>query len=56
MKIEWHVNDGDSVEPNQVLCTLSGPSRVLLTGERNAMNFIQTLSAAPPQLHVMQKN
>ncbi|GLO61828.1 nicotinate-nucleotide diphosphorylase [Vibrio sp. MACH09] len=44
VKIEWHVNDGDSVEPNQVLCTLSGPSRVLLTGERNAMNFIQTLS------------
>ncbi|MCQ1057205.1 carboxylating nicotinate-nucleotide diphosphorylase [Photobacterium sp. DNB23_23_1] len=42
--IEWHVADGDTVEPNQTLCTLSGPSRTLLTGERNAMNFIQTLS------------
>lgn len=42
--IEWHVKDGDVVEPNQTLCTLSGPSRILLTGERNAMNFIQTLS------------
>ncbi|MGF1859281.1 carboxylating nicotinate-nucleotide diphosphorylase [Photobacterium profundum] len=42
--IEWHVQDGDTVEPNQTLCTLSGPSRALLTGERNAMNFIQTLS------------
>ncbi|WP_434138573.1 carboxylating nicotinate-nucleotide diphosphorylase [Photobacterium leiognathi] len=42
--IEWHVEDGDIVEPNQILCTLSGPSRILLTGERNAMNFIQTLS------------
>ena len=42
--IDWHVADGDIVKPNQVLCTLSGPSRVLLTGERNAMNFIQTLS------------
>ncbi|KII77522.1 carboxylating nicotinate-nucleotide diphosphorylase [Vibrio renipiscarius] len=42
--IEWHVKDGDTVEPNQVLCTLAGPSRILLTGERNAMNFIQTLS------------
>ncbi|PSV02234.1 nicotinate-nucleotide diphosphorylase [Photobacterium leiognathi subsp. mandapamensis] len=42
--IEWHVEDGDVVEPNQILCTLSGPSRILLTGERNAMNFIQTLS------------
>ncbi|QMV13327.1 carboxylating nicotinate-nucleotide diphosphorylase [Vibrio spartinae] len=42
--IEWHVQDGDRVESNQTLCTLRGPSRVLLTGERNAMNFIQTLS------------
>ncbi|MDV5170872.1 carboxylating nicotinate-nucleotide diphosphorylase [Photobacterium rosenbergii] len=44
VSIEWHVEDGDKVEPNQTLCTLSGPSRILLTGERNAMNFIQTLS------------
>lgn len=42
--VEWHVQDGDKVVPNQVLCTLSGPARILLTGERNAMNFIQTLS------------
>lgn len=42
--IEWHVVDGDTVEPNQTLCTLTGPARILLTGERNAMNFIQTLS------------
>ena len=44
VSIEWHVQDGDRVEPNQTLCTLRGPSRILLTGERNAMNFIQTLS------------
>ncbi|MGF1762294.1 carboxylating nicotinate-nucleotide diphosphorylase [Aliivibrio kagoshimensis] len=42
--IEWLVKDGDTLVPNQTLCTLSGPSRALLTGERNAMNFIQTLS------------
>ncbi|HBH7910041.1 TPA: carboxylating nicotinate-nucleotide diphosphorylase [Vibrio parahaemolyticus] len=42
--IEWYVKDGDKVEPNQTLCTLTGPARDLLTGERNAMNFIQTLS------------
>ncbi|MCA3952846.1 carboxylating nicotinate-nucleotide diphosphorylase [Vibrio vulnificus] len=42
--IKWHVKDGDKVEPNQTLCTLTGPARDLLTGERNAMNFIQTLS------------
>ncbi|WP_341659001.1 carboxylating nicotinate-nucleotide diphosphorylase [Vibrio sp.] len=44
VNIKWYVKDGDKVEPNQVLCDLSGPSRALLTGERNAMNFIQTLS------------
>ncbi|MFV0574392.1 MAG: carboxylating nicotinate-nucleotide diphosphorylase [Vibrio sp.] len=44
VKIDWQVEDGDVVKPNQVLCTLTGPSRILLTGERNAMNFIQTLS------------
>lgn len=42
--IDWHVQDGEAVIPNQTLCTLSGPARILLTGERNAMNFIQTLS------------
>ncbi len=42
--IDWNVEDGDTVKPNQTLCTLTGPARILLTGERNAMNFIQTLS------------
>ncbi|WED22357.1 carboxylating nicotinate-nucleotide diphosphorylase [Vibrio sp. JC009] len=44
VEIDWKVKDGDTVEPNQVLCTLTGPARIILTGERNAMNFIQTLS------------
>jgi nicotinate-nucleotide pyrophosphorylase (carboxylating) len=44
VSIKWHVNDGDLLQPNQTLCILTGPSRALLTGERNAMNFIQTLS------------
>jgi len=43
--IEWNMDDGDSVQANDVLCTLHGPARTLLTGERTAMNFIQTLSA-----------
>ncbi|ABL98582.1 carboxylating nicotinate-nucleotide diphosphorylase [Shewanella amazonensis] len=42
--LHWHVDDGDWVVPNQVLCELSGPARAILTGERTAMNFIQTLS------------
>lgn len=39
------MNDGDKVAPNQLLCEMSGPSQVLLTGERTALNFIQTLSS-----------
>ncbi|BDM65900.1 nicotinate-nucleotide diphosphorylase [Shewanella sp. NFH-SH190041] len=42
--LHWHVDDGDLVVANQVLCELSGPARAILTGERTAMNFIQTLS------------
>jgi nicotinate-nucleotide pyrophosphorylase (carboxylating) len=44
VSIEWHVADGDPLIANQKICTLTGPARTLLTGERNAMNFIQTLS------------
>ena len=43
--VTWHFNDGDSLDPDSIICTLSGPARSLLTGERTAMNYIQTLSA-----------
>ncbi len=42
--VEWHVQDGDWVEANQTWLTLSGPARGILTAERVAMNFLQTLS------------
>jgi nicotinate-nucleotide pyrophosphorylase (carboxylating) len=42
--IDWEVDDGDLVAANQQLCTLSGSTRTLLTGERTALNFLQTLS------------
>ncbi len=44
VKLEWHVRDGDRVTPNQTLVTLRGRARSLLTGERTALNFLQTLS------------
>ena len=44
VSIEWQVQDGDSVAANQLLCRLNGPARSLLTGERTALNFLQTLS------------
>jgi len=44
VKVTWHVEDGDSIKTNQPLFELEGASRVLLTGERTALNFVQTLS------------
>ncbi|MNM23357.1 Nicotinate-nucleotide pyrophosphorylase [carboxylating] [compost metagenome] len=44
VKVEWKVQDGEHLSPNQELFRLHGPARVLLTGERNALNFVQTLS------------
>lgn len=41
----WLVHDGDTVRENETLCTLAGPARPILTGERTALNFLQTLSA-----------
>ncbi|QQS54010.1 MAG: carboxylating nicotinate-nucleotide diphosphorylase [Candidatus Competibacteraceae bacterium] len=41
---DWRAADGDRVEPEQLLCTLRGPARPLLTGERTALNFLQLLS------------
>jgi nicotinate-nucleotide pyrophosphorylase (carboxylating) len=43
--IAWSLHDGGSVQAGQTLCTLHGPARALLTGERTALNFLQTLSA-----------
>ena len=48
-RIEWHVNDGDFIKPDQMLCSISGNSRTLLTGERTALNFLQTLSGTATQ-------
>jgi nicotinate-nucleotide pyrophosphorylase (carboxylating) len=45
ISIQWHIHDGDNVQAGQEICTLNGPSRSLLTGERTALNFLQTLSA-----------
>lgn len=43
--IEWLADDGDKLQANDVICRLTGPARAILTGERTAMNFLQTLSA-----------
>jgi nicotinate-nucleotide pyrophosphorylase (carboxylating) len=44
-KITWHIKEGAAVMPRTSLCTVEGSARVLLTGERAALNFLQLLSA-----------
>lgn len=52
IRIAWHVKDGDVVNPNQTLCEISGNARGLLTAERSALNFLQTLSAVATQTRI----
>lgn len=44
VNIHWHIADGEKVRPNERLFKLVGPARSLLSGERTALNFVQTLS------------
>ena len=44
IKVDWLVQDGDWLSEGQVLCRLKGSARTLLTAERTALNFLQTLS------------
>jgi nicotinate-nucleotide pyrophosphorylase (carboxylating) len=43
--LNWQYQDGDRVAAGEIICKLQGPARALLTGERTALNFLQTLSA-----------
>jgi nicotinate-nucleotide pyrophosphorylase (carboxylating) len=45
IRLDWHAEDGAPVAADSLLCELRGPARALLTGERTALNFLQTLSA-----------
>lgn len=51
VRITWQVKDGDAVIAGQTLFELEGPSRLLLTGERTALNFVQTLSGVASEVH-----
>ncbi|MGX2042018.1 carboxylating nicotinate-nucleotide diphosphorylase [Methylocaldum sp. MU1018] len=43
-QVDWWVAEGTPVEAGAELCTMRGPARALLTGERTALNLLQTLS------------
>lgn len=56
VEVRWHKQDGDRVQANEVFLTLKGAARSLLTVERPALNFIQTLSAvATKTAHYVQQ-
>jgi len=43
-KIHWAAQEGEVIQPSQELCEVRGNARALLTAERSALNFLQTLS------------
>ncbi len=44
IRIHWHAQDGDTVMGDALICQLEGNTRALLSGERSALNYLQTLS------------
>ena len=51
IEIDWLVNDGDLLQAGQKLCVIKGASRSILSAERVALNFLQTLSGVATQTH-----
>ena len=51
VEVIWLKNDGDTVLANDALLELKGNARSLLTGERPALNFVQTLSAVATKVN-----
>jgi nicotinate-nucleotide pyrophosphorylase (carboxylating) len=52
IKIDWFFKDGDEINQNNVICEVSGNATKILTAERTAMNFLQTLSATATQTRI----
>ena len=44
IRVQWKAQDGDLISAGQIICEITGPSRQILSGERVALNFLQTLS------------
>jgi nicotinate-nucleotide pyrophosphorylase (carboxylating) len=51
ISITWALREGEPATPNQSLCQLRGPAQAILTGERTALNLLQTLSATATVTH-----
>ena len=44
IRVNWQAHDGARIAADQVVCSVRGPARPILSGERTALNFLQTLS------------
>lgn len=49
--VTWHIKDGDQMSAGQTLCEVAGKARPILTAERLALNFLQTLSGTATIVH-----
>ncbi len=49
--VRWQAADGEEVRERSTVCSVSGPARALLSGERTALNYLQTLSATATSAH-----
>ena len=51
IQIRWKKHDGDLMQQNDRICEITGNTRNILTGERTALNFLQTLSGTATKVH-----
>lgn len=55
IQIKWYFEDGQEINNNDVICEIIGNARHILTAERTALNFLQTLSATATQTSLFAK-
>ena len=53
LAFKWFKKEGDKIQPGGLICLLTGPVQVLLTGERVALNFLQSLSGIATATHAL---
>jgi nicotinate-nucleotide pyrophosphorylase (carboxylating) len=51
IKVKWHFEDGNIIQAGDIVCEVIGSARTILTGERTALNFLQTLSGTATKTH-----
>lgn len=54
-KVDFKVKDGDSVKKGQLLAIVTGDVRVLLSGERTALNYLQRMSGIATYTHMVSR-